>query len=135
MPKPSSAFAASRMISRSESLPITIEPGGLLMHSPRLFCQRAGRDVLAVVRAVKLDLARGFVGTSDCRLQVFRAGRYSEHSPPGGVIRAIPCTGAGVEYFHTFHFVRFFNPGNFLPNFDLTSVSARRHHDAHGGNR
>src|SRR5260370_31281715 len=135
MPKPSSAFAASRMIASSESLPITIETSGLLIHLPRLFFQRAGRDVLAGVRAVKLDLARGFVGTSDCRLQVFRARRYSEHSPPGGVIRAIPCPGAGREYFPTFHFVRFFNPGNFLPNFDRTWVSARGHHDAHGGNR
>src|SRR5260370_4342259 len=107
MPKPSSAFAASRMISRSESLPITIETIGLLIHFPRLFFQRAGRDVLAVVRAVKLDLPRGFLGTTHCRLQVFPARRYSDHSPPGGLIRAIPSTGSHAEHCHTFLFVRF----------------------------
>src|SRR5438445_12248914 len=131
MPKPSSALAASRMISRSESLPITIETRGLLIHLPRLFFQRAGRDVLAVMRAVKLDLARGFVGASDCRWQVFRAGRYSEYSPAGAVIRAIACTGAGVEYFHTFHFVDFRNPSDFLPNFDRSRIPAGGHHHAH----
>src|SRR6266581_9212485 len=112
MPNPSSAFAASRMISRSESLPITIETSGLLIDLPRLFFPCAGRDVFAVMRAVKLDFARGFVGASNCGWQVFRAGRHSQHSAAGGIIRAITRARSCVENLHTFHFVRFFNPGD-----------------------
>src|ERR1700756_1855156 len=69
MPNSSSALAASRMISRSESLPITIETTGLLIRSPRIFRallhKNAGGDVFAVVGSVEVDFLDRQVGAGN----------------------------------------------------------------------
>src|SRR6266849_4696601 len=119
------------MISRSESLPITIETRGLLIRSPWLFLQRPPRDVLAVMRAIKLNLAGSLIRASNCGREVFGAGGYSEHSSACGVVIAIARAGAGVENLDVFEFVRIFNSGNFFSDFDCPRITAGSHHHAY----
>src|SRR5438034_10920389 len=117
------------MISRSESLPITIETRGLLIRSPRLLFlhKSAGGYVFAVMRAVKLNLVNCRVRAGDCRLQRLRARSHSEHSACGGVVIAIARTGSGMEYLHPLQLVRFRNSSDLFSNLDGAGISTRSH--------
>src|ERR1022692_2288450 len=140
IPNSSSALPASRMISRSESLPITIETSVLLI-APSLkvffwpvvlavkepapseaeeipftptqpaaskeisattyfFNARAAMS-LRVVCSLKADLRASFVSTPDCRLQIARPRRHSQHPSARSVVSAIAIGSARVEHLHT----------------------------------
>src|SRR5690242_16130438 len=127
MPKPANALPASLMISRSESLPITIETIGLevifllsrfsfrkfydgfldlLLQSPR-------GDVFAVVHSVEMNLLYRGICPLDGHGQISRARGHAQHAAASGVeISALVAAGAGVKNFHPFNFCGFAEAGN-----------------------
>src|SRR5258706_1530120 len=120
------------MISRSESLPITIETSGLLINLPTnyLCLERSPRNVLPVMRPVKPNLLASLISPLHRSLQLRRPCRHPEHPPAGCVKRPIALRGARVKYFHTVNSARFFEPRNLLPHVKRPRISSRRHHHA-----
>src|ERR1700722_86929 len=147
MPNSSRAFPASRMISRSESLPITIETSGLLINcflastfrrfknldpkrtgddiDPELsLLQCSGSDIRAIVRAVETDACACLIGALYCCFQIHRSSRNSQHAPSGGVERAFAFRSSGVEHFYAFQLSGGVEPDNFLACFVGPGITA-----------
>src|SRR4051812_18606771 len=127
MPNPSSDFAASFMISRSESLPITIATSGLSVMS-LLFCcglERSRSDVFPIVHAFELDERAGGVRALHCFFQRASARRYAEDASTGGdeFSSRVLC-GAGVEDFDVGNTGSSVESGNDFAFFELSRISA-----------
>src|SRR5277367_3743509 len=147
IPNSSRAFPASRMISRSESLPITIETSGLLInsffllpsvglknldpkrtgddHDPELrLLQRSGSDISAIVRAVETDACARLIGALYRCIQIRRSSRNSQHTPSGGVERAFAFRCSGVKHLYAFQLSGPVEPDNFLARFVGSGITA-----------
>src|SRR5690349_14157417 len=128
------------MTSKSESLPMTIDTSTLLMNSlPRpdrnrnLLLHRPGRNVLAIMGALKLNSGYTVICAFDGTFQVHGSCGYSQHSPSGSEITAIVLRRACMEDFHAFYFAGFFESDNFFANIKCSRVSTGCHDDADGG--
>src|SRR5580698_4237883 len=142
MPNSSSAFPASRMISRSESLPITIETKGLLIRSPEYFSQysqlvlavsflqRSRRNIFPVVRSIERNLRACRINPGNCGFQISRSRGYSQHASAGCVMNPVAFAGAGVKNFYALDCTRFVQSINPLPDFKCPRISARGHYHA-----
>src|SRR3954469_20393541 len=103
MPKSSSALAASFMISRSESDPITIDTRGLsvlrIIFPVSLFrrfqCSRA--DIFSVIHFFKADQPHGFIRMRNSIFQLRLPRCHAQHASTAGIENAIALTGTGVE--------------------------------------
>src|SRR6476660_3610931 len=118
MPKSSSALAASFMISRSESDPITMETRGLsaikVIFPVSLFwrfqCPRA--NIFAVIHFFKADQPHRFVCAVDRVSQLRRACRHAKHPSAAGIENAVTLAGAGVEDLYIAQTARTVQSGN-----------------------
>src|SRR5262249_46719702 len=138
MPKSSSALAASFMISRSESDPITMETSGLSAIKSflevNLFwrSQGAGPDILAVVHVFKADQARRLICAADRLLQPRRPGRHAQHTPAAGVENPIALAGSGVKDLHPGKLAGAVQSGDLFAAEKAPGISARSHYHAAG---
>src|SRR5215467_1359815 len=114
MAKSSRALAASFMISRSESEPITIETRGLsgmkwYSSTPgkpgrlRSLFQSPRADVAAIVHVFKTDAANRLIGFVERVFQFGRARGNAQHAASVGVDAAVAADGAGVEDLYVLH--------------------------------
>src|SRR5215469_5835609 len=107
MPKSSRAFAASFMISRSESEPMTMETNGLSGMSSysltsRLYSlfQSTCANVAAVIHVLKMDAVHGLIGSGDGGLQRGCARGNAEHSSATRVNFAVTPAGSRMKHLH-----------------------------------
>src|SRR3974390_3532412 len=117
MPNSASALAASFMISRSESLPMTMETRGLLVIDSNLLLlpqvlQPPRGDVFAVVHAVEADLHHGVVCPFDGLRQIGASGGDAQNAPTRSVISAVALIGPSMEDFCAKNPVGVFDAGN-----------------------
>src|SRR5438309_6650398 len=133
MPKPSSAFAASFIISRSESEPITIATNGLSA-MVSLFCrglQRPRSNVFPVMHAFELDERARRVGALDGLLERLAARGHAEHASAGGdELSGSVLRRTRVEDFHVPQFRGGFEAGDDLAFRELARISPGRDHHA-----
>src|SRR5918992_1093639 len=103
--KESSRFSASRITSRSESLPIkmpTCTRGAVTLFPPSIspqdrFFQRSSRDIPAIVHPLPRNFADSAIGLTHCGRNVRSARGHSQHSSPRCHPMAILFSGAGVK--------------------------------------
>src|SRR5271157_2776297 len=129
MPNSASDLAASFMMSRSESLPMTMETRGLLAIDPNLLffaqmLQPTRGDVFAIVHAVEADLHYRVVGALDRFRQVRPARSHTQHTAACGVVTAVAPVGSGMKHLYPVHAVGVFNTGNEFARFKRAGVSA-----------
>src|SRR5258708_24855962 len=118
MAKWSRGLAASLMISRSESDPITIDTRGLSaikVSFPvslflRLQCTCA--DIFAVIHFFKADQPHGFISAVNRILQPWCSRCHSQHASAAGVENAIALAGSGMEDLHVAQAARAVQPGD-----------------------
>src|SRR5215472_14194420 len=142
MLKSSRAFAASFMISRSESDPITMETRGLsgmkyfyLVVPQTSIAGTALRrlfecpcsDVAPVVHFFEPDTARGFVGFRNRVFEFRCASRHSQHAAAARIRPAVAHTGAGVEDLHVVELRGAVEPEDFLARHEAAGIAAGRH--------
>src|SRR5438067_1361836 len=130
MPKLSSALAASRMISRSESLPIRMATCAFffilsicLPGAPALRCHAD-----TAYHRTESDRRR----RSACQriAQVAGASADVQDASPGGDDLAIAPCCAGVEDLHALHACCRFQAGDWLARLVAARIAARGDHDA-----
>src|SRR6516164_4522422 len=143
MLKSSSAFAASFMISRSESDPITMETRGLSgmkyfhLVVPQTFiagtdlrrlfeCARS--DVAPVVHVFEPDTARCLVGFRNRVFEFRRASRYAQHAAAARIRPSFAHTGAGVEDLYIFELPCAVQSEDFFARDEAARIAAGRHH-------
>src|SRR5882724_7175465 len=137
MPKSSSALAASFMISRSESDPITMETRGLsaiecfpVSLFRRFQCSRA--NIFAVIHFFKTDQPHRFVCASDRIFQLRCPRCHTQHSSSTGIENAIALAGPGMEYLYVAHGVGVVQSGNLFSCHKASRISGGRNHHAAG---
>src|SRR6266481_128542 len=140
MPKSSNALAASFMISRSESDPITIETRGLsdILYFPFysflfLRFQGTGPNVFAVVHLFKADHAYRFIGTLNRLFESSSTRGNSQRASSRGVKNAIALACPGVKDLHIFQLGGILQPGNLFAAQEAARISAGGNHHAAGG--
>src|SRR5271157_2761622 len=129
MPNSASDLAASFMISRSESLPMTMETRGLWAINPNLLffaqmLQPTRGDVLAIVHAVEADLHYRVVGALDRFRQVRPARGHAEDAAASGVVSAVAPVSSGVEHLDPIRAVGVSDAGDELAGFVRAGISA-----------
>src|SRR4030095_16930867 len=136
MPNSSKAYPASRMISRSESLPITMETNGCLLIIVRSPARMLGlvqgscRDVLPIMHPFKSDFVDCVVGPLHGDLQAWRPRGYAQNPASGGKVDVVAIAGCGVKYLDAFQTSRLLHAGDLLPSLECSRISARRDHHA-----
>src|SRR5438128_8322588 len=113
MPKPSRALAASFMISRSESDPITMETSGVFITSFRNFqtstlSSRAGclegsrSNISSILHSFKTDQIHSLVGFGNSVCQCRSTRGHAQHPASAGVDTIVAFAGSGVKQLYVF---------------------------------
>src|ERR1700686_1528405 len=124
------------MISKSESLPITIETWGLLIESiastSSLFqCLR--RNVLTIMRAVKRDLRASLIDALQGRIQICCSRCYPQYASSGSIVGIVTFRSASVENLYASQICRIFEAADSLSRLVAPGIAAGGHHHTHGG--
>src|SRR5437660_7472887 len=135
MPNSSSALPASRMISRSESLPITMETSGLLILRSslvlqanlgwmRLLLERSRCNVFAVMHALEADARYRRVSILHRGREIGGTRSHTQNAASRCKVHIVAPAGGSMKYLDTRHASSLLQAGNFLSRLEGSRISS-----------